>query len=76
MIEAEVQLLALLSSIADTNVEELDCDAFLSRVAPFAEQVSAKVELSDEFFSEAHHIRICAGCREEFEALLASLRGE
>jgi len=76
MIETEQELLDLLAAIADTRDVEIDCDAFLDRVAPLAEQLRQEVALSDAFYAEAHHLRICSGCREEFDALLAVLRGE
>jgi hypothetical protein len=76
MIDTEKELLALLAAIADTEADELDCDAFLARAGAFAEQVSDASELSDAFFAEAHHIRICPACREEFRALLTVLKAQ
>lgn len=70
----EQQLAALLESLADTHEREIDCDTFLARVAAFVEHVGAGQEIGEAFLAEAQHIRICADCREEFEALLAMIR--
>lgn len=75
MTDKEKRLLELLDAVAETDAEEIDCDAFLDRVAGYVERLGPEEALSDEFRAVAKHIRICPECREEFEALLALYRG-
>lgn len=70
----EKQLLELLDNLAETEVEEIDCDAFLDRLGPYAEEFCAKGAVSDKFMAEAQHLRVCRECKEEFMALLSILR--
>lgn len=64
------QLLELLRSVEATEPEEIDCDEFLARVAPYLEQLESHETLSVEFGKTAQHLAVCPECREEFDALL------
>ena len=70
MTDSRRHLHALLRSIAETRVTELDCDEFLERVAPLLEAIAADRELSTELAPVAQHLLVCPECKEEFDALL------
>lgn len=67
------RLLMWLGATAD---RELDCDEFLARVGPLAELLAAARSPSEEHQLLVQHLSVCPECREEFEALIAVLRGE
>lgn len=73
-IDSEKKLLELLASITETDEDEIDCDDFIDRAAAYAEHIDPNISLSEKFFAEAKHLRICPDCRDEFETLLAVLR--
>ena len=58
-----------------TRPDELTCDEWLDRVGAYAEAVAAGAAKPPGSELIDHHLEICPECREEFEALLAALRG-
>jgi hypothetical protein len=53
--------------------DEIDCERCLTHVAEFAERELASRPVSAGLEAVAHHLSICAECREEYEALLQAL---
>jgi hypothetical protein len=64
----------LLRLIGLTRDDEIDCERCLALVAEFAEQELAGRSIPAGLEAVAHHLSICAECREEFEALLQALK--
>jgi len=64
------RLRELLRLVQVTEPHELDCDAFLARVATLLEVVAAEKELPAELRPVAQHLSVCPECKEEFDALL------
>jgi hypothetical protein len=64
----------LLQLIGLTRDDEIDCERCLALVAEFAEQELAARSIPAGLDAVAHHLSICAECREEFEALLEALK--
>ena len=64
----------LLRLIGLTRDDEIDCERCLALVAEFAERELAGRSIPAGLETVAHHLSICAECREEFEALLQTLK--
>ncbi len=64
------QLRELLRVVAATEPQEVDCEEFLARVGAYLEGVKPTSEPPAELRQVAQHLEICAGCREEFDALM------
>ena len=64
----------LLLLIGLTRDDEIDCERCLAQVAEFAERELAGRSIPVGLEAVAHHLLICAECREEFEALLQALK--
>jgi hypothetical protein len=64
----------LLRLIGLTRDDEIDCERCLALVAEFAERELAGRSIPAGLEAVAHHLSICAECREEFEALLQALK--
>ncbi len=64
----------LLRLIGLTTDDEIDCERCLALVAEFAERELAGRTIPAGLEAVAHHLSICAECREEFEALLQALK--
>ncbi len=63
------ELSKLLELIGDTQMAEIDCDEFLSRVPAYVEKL-ASGKLTQVGFEElAYHLKVCPECSEEFESL-------
>ena len=69
------QIAELLRLIGLTRDEEIDCERCLALVAEFAERELAGRSIPTGLEAVAHHLSICAECREEFDALLEALKG-
>ena len=67
-------LLNLASLLVNTRVEELTCEELLDRVGGYAEAsaTGGPAPAGSELVEQ--HLKLCAECREEFEALVAALR--
>ena len=63
----------LLHLVGLTRDEEIDCGQCLARVAEFAEQTLASKSVPEGLEAVAHHLSVCAECREEYEALRTAL---
>lgn len=63
------QFAGLLSLIESTADQEINCEQFLASAAEYAEHQLAGRELDTVLAKVAHHLKICAECREEFLAL-------
>ncbi len=64
------ELERLLSTLAETADHEIDCDRFLDRAAAYVETIKADPSQVAQFAEMAQHLKVCAECREEFEALM------
>jgi hypothetical protein len=73
----EEQIRALLRATRETRDVEVDCEAYLSRMAAYAEaRVDGRNALPAGFDEMVEHERLCANCREETAALLQMLGQE
>ncbi len=68
------QVKALLSSVADTREDEIDCDECLAGLAEFAETQLVGADVPTALQRIQAHLLICAECSEEFELLLDVVR--
>lgn len=69
------QLRSLAGLVSETRPHELTCDEWVDRVAGFAEAVLAGTDPPAGAELVEQHVALCPECREEFEALMAALRG-
>jgi hypothetical protein len=67
-------LKALIGEIAETREVEIGCDECFEQLDRFVEMRLAGLDASQAMPLIQEHVEICGECREEFEALLASLR--
>ena len=69
------QLQTLLCLVATVETDESDCDACFEHLSEFAEAELAGIEIPDALEAVRNHLRQCACCRKEYEALMQGLRG-
>lgn len=67
------QIKSLLSIVAITSDDSLECDDCFSHVAQFAETTLSGVGLSESMELVRNHLVNCPCCKDEFEALLAAM---
>ncbi len=70
------QLRLLAQSTINTRPAEIDCDQWLERVAAYLEAMRLNGPMSEDLAEVARHIDVCPACREELEAMLASMPNE
>ncbi len=71
------QIRALLRATRDTRDVEVDCEAYLARMAAYAEaRADGRRPLPAAFDDMIEHERLCANCREETAAVLQMLGHE
>ena len=66
---------ALMKAIALTRSDELNCDECLKKLAEFAEGSLEGKSIDDSLKAVEHHLAICPECQEEYQTLLAALKG-
>jgi hypothetical protein len=64
------QVRALLEASRATRDVEIDCEEYLSRMAPYAEARAAGLPPPQGAEKVIEHERLCANCREETAALV------
>ena len=64
------QLTELLRVVIATVPDEIDCDAFLDRVATYLEALGPDGKIPPELQAVSQHLEVCSECKEEFDALL------
>ena len=64
------QVVLLLSVVADTREEEINCDECLAGMAEFAETQLVGVEILDAQRQIQAHLDLCPECAEEYAVLL------
>jgi hypothetical protein len=64
----------LMRLVGLTEDDEIDCERCLSLVAEFAERELAGRSIPAGLEAVAHHLSVCAECREEYQALLRALK--
>lgn len=69
------QIKSLITVVASTTDDQLDCDGCFERVAEFADSQLAGRSLSDAMTAVETHLANCPCCQDEYETLLAALRG-
>jgi hypothetical protein len=69
------QVRSLLNASRLTHDVEIDCDDFLSLMAEIAEARAEGRAIPEGLERASAHERLCAGCREELEALVESVSG-
>lgn len=70
MTASDPQLAALARLVADTAPAEIDCEAFLGRVAAYLDAATDHTRVASDLGPVTQHLRVCSECREEFAALL------
>jgi hypothetical protein len=75
MLLSKEEIAGLMRLIELTRDDEIDCERCLALVAEFAERELAGQPIPAALEAVAHHLAICAECREEFEALMQVLAG-
>jgi hypothetical protein len=70
------QVRSLLLVLRETRDVEIDCEEFLALMAQYAEcRVEGRPMEAGVLQKAQEHERLCASCREEFEALMVAMRG-
>jgi hypothetical protein len=64
----------LVREIAEAREVEIGCDECFEQLDRFVEMRLSGLEAAQAMPLVQEHLEICGECREEFEALLASLR--
>lgn len=70
----KAQLLSLIRGIARTSPDEIGCDDCFDKLNEFAELQLAGKKPDEAMPLIEKHLKKCRECREEYEALLDSLR--
>ena len=65
----------LLRMLSLTKSRELTCDECLMRMAEFAECNLQAKSITESLSMMKDHLELCRECQEEYEALLAALKG-
>jgi hypothetical protein len=65
---------ALIREIAEAREVEIGCDECFEQLDRFVEMRLSGMDAARAMPLVQEHLEICGECREEFEALLASLR--
>ena len=69
------QIQGLLGLVANIEPDPMDCDGCFGQVAQFAEIKLRGAEIPEALCDVETHMRQCPCCKDEYEALLAGLRG-
>ena len=69
------QIKSLIEVVASTTDDQLDCDGCYDQIAEFADTQLAGLSLSDAMKAVESHLANCPCCKDEYETLLAALRG-
>ncbi len=64
------QLKELARATVNTRPQEIDCDAWLKRVAGYLEVIQKGQPVPPELTDVAHHIEVCPDCRNELDLML------
>ena len=65
----------LMTVIASTHEDEMNCDECFEMLGRFAELAMSGAPASEVLPLVQDHLDRCPACREEYEALLAALKG-
>ena len=71
-----VDMQRLLKMLVMTDEGEIACDDVLLALAEFGEMAQRGENVAEMMPLVEKHLTMCAGCREEYEALLAILEAE
>ena len=66
---------ALVRGIVSTREDEIDCEQCFERLDRFVDLVMAGKNAAEALPLVQDHLNRCRDCREEFEVLLAALKG-
>lgn len=69
------QIKGLLNFVAEYEPDAIKCDCCFEKVAEFAELKLSGAEIPEAKRKIEIHLRQCPCCRDEYEALLAGIRG-
>ncbi len=58
-----------MKQVRDTQNEEIDCSTCLDQISQYVDLELATGEAACSMPQVEHHLRLCAVCREEYEAL-------
>ncbi len=68
------QIASLLGMINTAEQDDIDCDGCFEHLAQFAETRLANQDIPDALRTVEIHLRQCACCKDEYNALLEGLR--
>lgn len=68
------QMKTLLSLVAATRPDDMDCDGCLDRVAEYAELELGSLEIPAALQAVERHLEQCPCCEDEYRMLLDGLR--
>jgi hypothetical protein len=68
------QIQNLVALVSTTNSDVLTCDDCFNQIGEFAERSLLGRELSDGMLLVQRHLEQCPCCKDEYEALLESLK--
>ena len=68
------KLMSLMRSIFMTHRDEIGCDTCFEKLDLFAELTLSGKDAASVMPRVYRHLQMCQACREEFEALLATLK--
>ena len=64
------QIQTLVQVVAETNVEEIDCDEMIRVLTDYADKLSRGIEVDDEDDAGVvRHLETCPECREEYKMI-------
>ncbi len=70
------QINQLAQLVANTAVDEIDCDEFLRRVGDLVSALADRRAMTSSLLEAAQHLTVCPECDEELRALLELLEVE
>ncbi len=71
----QAQFEELLTIVAATRADEIDCEALLARVGAYLEILERGDAVPASMHAVVQHLEVCPGCKEELDALLELLLG-
>ena len=72
-LDLRTNLADLAKAICETEVDELDCDALVDRLAEYLEAVETERTLTHDLRRIEQHLAVCGDCAEELRLLRRAL---
>lgn len=65
----------IIKSLSKTRPEEIGCDTCYEKIDQFVDMLNDGKDAEHVMPLVQHHLDMCGGCHEEFEALIKALEG-